>query len=115
AKIVAPHLGPVMGEDGEEALADESLLTTYSVLFDAVYVPGGRESGATLSEDRDAWDFVTEAYRHCKPLSATGDGIRLLGACPGVLGENGRKRGNGKGASADGVLTAEEPASAAHI
>jgi catalase len=85
------------------------------VLFDAVYVPGGRESVATLSEDRDALDFVTEAYRHCKPLSATGDGIRLFRACPGVLAENGGKRGNGKSVSADGVLTAEGPASATLI
>jgi catalase len=115
AKIVAPHLGLVSGEDGEDVLADESLLTSSSVLFDAVYVPGGRESIAILSQDRDALDFVTEAYRHCKPLAANGDGIRLFRACPGVLPENGGKRGNGKGVSADGVLTAEGPASAALV
>ncbi len=115
AKIIAPHLGLVVGENGDDILADESLLTSSSVLFDAVYVPGGRESVAILSQDRDALDFVTEAYRHCKPLSATGDGIRLLRACSGVLAENGGKRGKGKGISADGVLTAEGPASAALV
>ena len=87
AKIVAPRLGTLIGGNGDAALIDFSLLTTSSVLFDAVYVPGGPASVAALTAERDAIEFVTEAYRHCKPIAATSDGTGFLRACPGVLEE----------------------------
>ncbi|MDP9191035.1 MAG: catalase [Acidobacteriota bacterium] len=98
AKIVARRLGTLTGVDGDSILIDFSLLTASSVLFDAVYVPGGAASIATLSAERDAIEFVTEAYRHCKPIAATGEGVELLRASPGLLGD-----GND-----NGVLTAGE-------
>ncbi len=79
-KIVATHLGALTGADGDELPIDFSLLTASSVLFDAVYVPGGADSVAALSLERDAVEFVTEAYRHCKPIAASGEGIDLLRA-----------------------------------
>ncbi len=85
AKIVAPRLGTLKGADGDEILIDFSLLTSSSVLFDAVYVPGGAASVAALAAERDAIEFVTEAYRHCKPIAATTEGVDLLRACPGVI------------------------------
>jgi catalase len=54
------------------------------VLFDAVYVPGGERSVRALSAERDAVEFVTEAYRHCKAIAATGEGAVLIAACPGI-------------------------------
>ena len=97
-KIVAPRLGVLIGEAGDEFFIDFSLLTASSVLFDAVYVPGGAASVATLLEERDALEFVTEAYRHCKPIGASGTGIDLLRACPGVVEtESGNGDGKGKG------------------
>jgi catalase len=124
-KIVAPRLGVLEGEDGDELLIDFSLLTGSSVLFDAVYVPGGAGSVAALAEDRDAIEFVTEAYRHCKPIAATSEGTDLLRACRGVLGPeyggNGggdgdsNRDGDGVGASAEGVIVSSEPASPALI
>jgi catalase len=77
-KIVATHLGVLTGADGDELPIDFSLLTTSSVLFDAVYVPGGTESVASLARERDAIEFVTDAYRHCKPIAATSEGVELL-------------------------------------
>lgn len=57
---------------------DMSLATVGSVLFDAVYVPGGPPSVAALQEDATAVLFVHEAYKHCKALAATGAGAELL-------------------------------------
>ena len=88
-KIVAPRLGPLTDNTGREWQVEHSLLTASSVLFDAVYVPGGIESVAALRDERDALEFVTEAYRHCKAIAANGEGIELLRACPGVLETNG--------------------------
>ncbi|HEV7768836.1 MAG TPA: catalase [Thermoanaerobaculia bacterium] len=95
AKIVAPRLGTLTGADGDQALIDFSLLTASSVLFDAVYVPGGAASIATLTGERDAIEFVTEAYRHCKAIAATAEGADLLRTCPGVLDSSERADDNG--------------------
>jgi catalase len=77
-KIVGPHLGVLKGARGSEVKVDFSLVTVGSVLFDAVYVPGGAKSVATLVEDATAILFVHEAYKHCKALAATGQGVELL-------------------------------------
>jgi catalase len=115
ARIVAPRLGVLQGEGGDELLVDFSLLTASSVLFDAVYVPGGGRSAAALADERDALEFVTEAYRHCKPIAATGEGVELLRACAGVLGRSGNGA-DGDGDAADaGVIASSEPASAALV
>ena len=83
-KVVAPVLGDVRGAHGGKVAADFSLLTASSVLFDAVYVPDGEASQATLSGERDALEFVSEAYRHCKTIGATGTGVTFIHSCPGL-------------------------------
>ena len=114
AKIVAPRLGTLQGENGDELLIDFSLLTTSSVLFDAVYVPGGIGSIKALGADRDAIEFVTEAFRHCKAIVATSEGVELLRSCPGVLDSKSRGNGagNGDAAAAEGVIVSREAADA---
>ena len=58
-----------------------------STQFDAVFVPGGAASATALLAIGEAVGFVVEAYKHCKPIGAVGDGIRLLrtGALPSTL------------------------------
>ncbi len=72
-KTVAPRNGAILTADGKAVAADFSLLTTASVLFDAVYIPGGAESIKTLAESSDAQHFVNEAYKHCKAICSTGN------------------------------------------
>lgn len=57
---------------------DKNFLTAASVMYDAVYVPGGKESIDTLKMQGDAIHFVNETFRHCKPIGATEEGIDLL-------------------------------------
>jgi catalase len=78
AKLIAPRLGAIGGSDGEKAEADFSLLTTSSVLFDAVYVPGGQKSVNALMHEADAVHFVNEAFKHCKTIGASAEGVDLL-------------------------------------
>jgi catalase len=75
---VAPHLGTVMSVGGQIANADFSFLTAASVLFDAVYVPGGEASVNTLKDVPEVFEFVTEAYKHCKTIAADGEGAEIL-------------------------------------
>jgi catalase len=93
AKIVAPRLGTLKGTGGEEVKIDFSFLTAASVLFDAVYVPGGEQSVAALKLEPDAVHFVNEAYKHCKALAATGAGVELLRASYVGAGEEAGAQG----------------------
>jgi catalase len=93
---VAPHLGVLMGQNGEVVKADNSLLTGSSVLFDAVYVAGGRESVDSLLQENESTNFVLEAYRHCKTIGAAGAGVELLRAAGlPVMAEAGVVTGDG--------------------
>ncbi len=78
--IIAPKLGILISENNEEILVDKSLLTTASVLYDAVYVPGGVNSVATLEAEPDAVHFLNEAYKHCKPVAASASAMQVLEA-----------------------------------
>ena len=92
--IVGPHLG-MLGDSGVEAT--KTFANSASVLFDAVYVPGGAASVAMLKKQGDPSTFVAEAYKHGKAIAATGEGVELLtkalsqvtdgpvGSLPGVV------------------------------
>jgi catalase len=83
---VAPRLGLLTGENGEVTNANFSLLTGSSVLFDAVYVPGGQASVASLLAQPESAEFINEAYKHCKTIAATAEGIELLRSA-GILSD----------------------------
>jgi catalase len=77
--VVAPHLGTLAGGNGKAGVAvDHTIVTMPSVVFDAVYVPGGLESARTLGTSGDAVHFVAEAYKHAKPIACSGEGLDLL-------------------------------------
>ncbi|MBH8557010.1 catalase [Hymenobacter negativus] len=98
--IVATHLGTITGAGGEELLVNGTFLSTASVLYDAVYVAGGEASVAVLKQNADAVRFVNEAFRHCKPIAASGVGIELLKAAAYPGAEDILK--------ADGVATSQD-------
>ena len=77
-KTVAPRLGVVTGADGEQLKIDFSFLTASSVLFDAVYVAAGNSSVELLKQLPEAGEFVSEAYKHCKAIAASGSGVGFL-------------------------------------
>ena len=79
-KIVAPRGGTLKGVGGGDVAVDWSLLTVGSVLFDAVFVPGGAKSTEALGADGAAVLFVREAYKHCKAVGGNGTGLAMLRA-----------------------------------
>ena len=78
AKIIGMKSKSVKDSDGNEMKVDHALRTVASVLFDAVYIPGGEKSVNALSEEADAIEFVNEAFRHCKAIAATGEGVNFI-------------------------------------
>lgn len=68
-KIIAPHLGTIKTSEGNDLAVDQSFLIAASVLFDAVYIPGGKNAGF-LNANAEAIEFINEAYKHCKVVGA---------------------------------------------
>jgi catalase len=72
--------GTVSTDTGQELSVDLGLHTTSSALYDAVLIPGALDSVELLAQDGSALHFVSEAYKHLKPIAAFGAGIGLLRA-----------------------------------
>ncbi len=68
-EIIAPKLGNISTLKGAPAAVDKSLMTVSSVLYDAVYIPGGDKSVATLGQKPEAVEFISQAYKHCKAVA----------------------------------------------
>jgi catalase len=77
AFIVAPHLGFVATDQGGALPIDYSFFTSSSVLFDAVFIAAGSDNRELLG-DAYLMDFISDAYRHCKPIGADGQGAAFL-------------------------------------
>ncbi|MBD5655680.1 MAG: catalase [Candidatus Eremiobacteraeota bacterium] len=109
ALVLSSKLGSVAGENGTPLAVDHTLLTMPSIVFDAVYVPGGHDAAATLAGSPVARDFVGEAYQHGKAIAATGAGRELLsdaGVPTGSDRDAGVVIGEGAGDSIDAFLEA---------
>jgi catalase len=75
-EFVSDKLGVKKGADGIEFEIDHTFLTGESVLFDALYVVGGKNPEQSFKED--AIYFIKEAFSHFKPIGATHGGISWL-------------------------------------
>ncbi len=73
--VVGPHLGAVAGDKGSFE-AKKTYANSSSVHFDAVYVPGSTKI-EMLKALGDARKFLDEAYKHGKPIAASGEGVDL--------------------------------------
>ncbi|MBC7946317.1 MAG: catalase HPII [Chitinophagaceae bacterium] len=78
--VIAPKLGTITGENDTQIAVDQSLLTVASVLYDAVYVPGGTNSVATMAAEPDAIHFLNEAFKHCKAIAADTEALQVIEA-----------------------------------
>ena len=90
--VVAGKLGTLKGAGGQIAV-DHTSLTMPSVVFDAIYVPGGAAAASTLAGSGLTLSNIAEAYKHLKALAFGEEaaalleeaGIELDGAGDGVL------------------------------
>lgn len=77
------------GSGSEESglSADFSWESGRSTLFDALYIPGGAQSALTMRDSGRPVHWVREAFHHCKPIAASGEGVDFIQeACqlPGI-------------------------------
>lgn len=92
-EIISKNLGMIKGDDGKELEVNHTLLTSSSVLYDALYVAGGQQSVDSLMQKKEAAYFVDEAFSHFKAVGAGKEAAALLakagiafeGGVPGVV------------------------------
>ena len=72
-RVIAPAGGTLHGDRSSE-IVERTLLTTRSVEFDAVVIAGGTAG----LRDVKLTVLLQEAFRHCKPLAAWGNGAQVL-------------------------------------
>ena len=94
AEVIAMRLGDLKGD----VKVDKSFATADSVMYDAVYVPGGTEGVTALLGEERARHFVRQAYDHGKALAASGEGADLFQSvgvtdAPGVVMDKGGSDG----------------------
>ena len=76
--LVATHGGTVKGSDNKEMKVDAALMTTESVAFDAIYIPGGAKSIKALKDNAKAKKFINETLKHCKAIAVDEEGEDLF-------------------------------------
>ncbi len=95
-ELIAKTLGSIKSANGQQVPVNKSALTVSSIMYDAVFIPGGQESVTQLLKQGDARHFVAEAYKHGKAIGAVGPGVELLRQAdiPGLAEAEARSNGN---------------------
>ncbi len=86
-EVISQFLSPIASMEGEEIVPDRNFISVSSVLYDAVFIPGGEKSIDALSHKRYVISFVNEAFKHCKAIGATSEAIALLKEADSALQE----------------------------
>ncbi|MED4474840.1 MULTISPECIES: catalase [Bacillaceae] len=71
--IISETLGKVTGSDGTTIKVNKTFLTTSPYLFDSLYVVGGSAKNEAKFL-QDIMDFVSNAYKHYKPIGVASTG-----------------------------------------
>jgi catalase len=77
-EVIAKFPGTVKSEGGKDLMVDRPAPNAASVLYDAVFIPGGATSAQALATYALTVQFVNEAHMHYKPIAALGEGTTVL-------------------------------------
>ena len=80
-EVVSKNHGTRTAEKGKDVKTDKNHVTTASLMYDAVFIPGGRKSVDKMKEMGDVLHFIKEAYKHGKPIAAVGEAAEIVEAC----------------------------------
>ncbi|MDT0649022.1 catalase [Autumnicola edwardsiae] len=82
-QIVGVHGGTIKCDKGDSHKVAHALMTTESVVFDALYIPGGKKSIDALMKQAKAKKFINEALKHCKAIALDSEAEELFDATYG--------------------------------
>jgi catalase len=104
SEVISKIFGSKKSADGKEVKPDKIHVTTASIMYDALYIPGGKHIEA-LKKQGDVIHFINESFKHCKPIGATGEAVELLGMTQMAGVEIASKDDGGSVKSNVGVVT----------
>ena len=106
--LIAINRGKIKANNGHEVEVDQTFLSSTSLIFDAIYIPGGKESVEALKKNGAAISFVNNAFKHCKTIGALSEAVEIL-IDSNIKGVSIAKSGSdGKITSDYGVITATD-------
>lgn len=76
--IISEKLGTVVGVGGAKIKVNKTFLTTYPVLYDSIYVVGGKVAINQENFTQNIKDFIHEQYKHYKPIGVAETGERYM-------------------------------------
>jgi len=82
--IIGSRRSEITAANGKGVTPHHNLEGFRSTMVDAVYVPGGAESVATLGKNGRAVHWIREAFGHLKAIGATGDAVALVNKAIGL-------------------------------
>ncbi|WP_445677995.1 catalase [Psychrobacillus sp. FSL K6-1415] len=77
--IVSEKFGVIRSSEGQKVRVNETFLTTAPVLFDSLYVVGGKANNQAKLYSDIAY-FIDEAYKHYKPIGIATSGVPFFNA-----------------------------------
>ncbi len=79
-QVISSSLGMVNSVEGKQLEVGKTYLNASSIMFDSVYIPGGKENIEKLKAQGDSIHFINEAFKHAKAIGASNEGVELLSA-----------------------------------
>lgn len=80
AELISEKQGMMTGEHGQQLEVTKSYATTAAIMYDALFIPGGRMSTDKLKGLKDPKEFVSDTFFHAKTIGAVNEGVELLTA-----------------------------------
>lgn len=77
-KILGPRLGVLVGKNNGKIIVNNTIVTTPSIVFDSIFIPGGKASIQALKKSPVALEFIQDAYKHFKTIAVMSDAEEFL-------------------------------------
>ncbi len=104
-EVVSKNQGVLTSTEGQELEVDKNHLTTGSIKYDAVYIPGGRESVDSLIKQGYVIHFINEMFKHYKPVAIANEALDFFEAS--LIGSAGPGSTNQEPSSNLGVVSVQ--------
>lgn len=75
--IISQNLGKVTGDDGSELKVDETFTTKFPVLYDSIYIVGGKVDKQE-EFNQAIMEFYYDSYKHYKPIGIASSGESFM-------------------------------------
>ncbi|WP_188205900.1 catalase [Alkalibacillus aidingensis] len=77
-EVISKNLGQAHSDQNEPVEIKQNYSTTHSVMYDALYIPGGKQHIDQLMKHKEAKDFIKDTFAHAKTLGASNEAVNLL-------------------------------------